>query len=271
MPIAATADRLRDLDEDGGFEVAPGANGGWVPLDRVERAGHLDGWLAAFTATHGRRAVAGSTVGGELAGAVVGPAVAAIVLDGRCPDPAVDNLAVWPDEEGYLRRRAVLGRRLAVLPGDPAAGQPHSEVVADEPALDEWWARRTAASLAPLLAAVRARAPFGVRGLWGGASDEVTRTAIRVAQLAGRAPDVAWARALRLVDALARHAPVALTRARPFPVSHPGGVRLFQVCGVCCLYHRSALGEGYCTTCPLRDDESRHRLLHDHVVEISTV
>ncbi|UWP78894.1 hypothetical protein Dfulv_27390 [Dactylosporangium fulvum] len=137
---------------------------------------------------------------------------------------------------------------------------------ADEAALDAWWAQRTAAALAPLLAAVRARAPFGLRNLWGSVADEVTGTAIRVAQLAGRDAEAAWARAQRLLDALAPHAPVTPARGTPCPVRHPGGRQLFQVRGTCSLYYRSMV-ETYCDTCPLRDDDSRQRRLRAYLIE----
>jgi hypothetical protein len=268
-PIAVTAARLHQLDGYAGFTVGADPHAGWIALADAERDGHLDAWLAGFVAMHGRRNVAGAAVGAELAGAVVGPAVAAMVLDARCPDPTVGNLAVRPDTDGYLERRAVRGPTVAVLPDDPAASDPHSVVVTD---LDRWWARRTSATLVPLLAAVRARAPFGLRALWGAVSDEVSRVAIRVAQLAGRDPDTAWASAERLVNALQSYAPVSLPRGLPFPVHHPSGARLFQVRGTCCLYYRSELavadgpaGDRYCSTCPLRDDDSRRQRLCDYL------
>jgi hypothetical protein len=167
----------------------------------------------------------------------------------------------------------VLVPSVALLPGDPATADPRSVVLADEAALDEWWAAGVAATLAPLLAAVRARAPFGLRNLWGGVADEVTGTVIWVAQLAGRDADEAWLRGQRLLDALARHAPIRFARGRPFLVTHPGGRRLFQVRGTCCLYYRSAAETGppeqtYCNTCPLRDDDSRQRRLREHLTQL---
>ncbi|MET7402755.1 hypothetical protein ABZS66_55670 [Dactylosporangium sp. NPDC005572] len=267
-PLTETADRLDALDPDAGFDVRPEPDPAWVPLERFVDGGHADAVLRLLEDRHGRRNVAGSMLGAVVAEAVVGGTVAAIVLDERCPDPAAGNLALRIHGEGYLERRAFRGPALAVRPDDPAAAHPDSTVVDD---LDAWWAARAVATLAPLLEAVRARAPFGLRLLWGAVADEVAGAAIRVAQLAGRDAGPAWDRAQRLVDELAAHAPVPLTRGAPFPVAWPGGRHLFQVRGTCCLNYRSALESGErdescCSTCPLRDDDSRHRLLRDYLI-----
>src|SRR5688572_13453727 len=106
--VAVTAGRLDAFDPGSGFDVAvDGAAGdGWVRLSAVETDGHLDTWLATLLRRHGRRNVAGSMLGVELTLAVVGPTVGAMALDRRCPDPAVDNLAVRPHPDGYLERIA---------------------------------------------------------------------------------------------------------------------------------------------------------------------
>ncbi|GGM54763.1 hypothetical protein ACFFX1_19360 [Dactylosporangium sucinum] len=255
-PLAETADRLNALDPYAGFDVLSEPGPAWVPLDRFVDGGHADALLDLLERRHGRRNVAGSLLGGILAEAVAGSTVAALVLDDRCPDPAADNIVLRIHEEGHLDRRAFRGAAVAV------------RAAVDD--LEDWWAARVVATLTPLFEAVRARAPFGLRLLWGAAADEAAGTAIRVAQLAGRDADLAWEHAQRLVDALAVHAPVPLTRGAPFPVAWPGGRHLFQVRGTCCLYYRSALESGVrdescCSTCPLRDDGSRHRLLRDYL------
>ncbi|MEV6971429.1 (2Fe-2S)-binding protein [Hamadaea sp. NPDC051192] len=307
-PLAATAARLARLDAFAGFDVAPStslgtaatdapalgtATDGPAPaatgLEPTAAAGaaetavdertdwsnvdesRLDAWLAILQGLHGHRAVAGSLLGGALARGVVQPAVAALVLERRCPDPSASNLVVRLDEAGDFARSAVLSSAMAVLPGDPAAGDEHSHVLNDDGDLVEWWAKRTAATLTPLFLAVRARAPFGVPGLWGGAADEVSSVALWIGRLARHDPYAVWAYAQRLVGALAEHAPVRLTRPRPFPVEHPAGDHWFQVRGTCCLSYRSVLAEGdpkedrFCSSCPLRDDDSRHRHLYAYL------
>jgi hypothetical protein len=270
-PVAETAARLAALDPYAGFEVAPVPSDDWVRLAEAEDAGHLDAWLTTLVARHGRRNVAGSMLGCQLSEAVIGPTVAPLLLDGRCPDPSAANLAVRVDADGNLDAHAVMTTAAAVLPGDPLSTHRDSVVLADEAALDDWWAFRAAATLTPLLAAVRARAPFGLSKLWGEAADTVAGTMIWIAQLAGRDATAAWDRAQRLLDALARHTPAPFVRGASFPVAYPGGCQLFQVRGTCCLYYRSAVETGppaetYCNTCPLRDDDSRHRRLRDYLV-----
>ncbi|WP_250038243.1 (2Fe-2S)-binding protein [Paractinoplanes maris] len=262
-PVAETASRLTALDDYAGFTVDPGPD--FVRLETAEADGRLDRWLALLVAEHGGRNVAGSTLGSGLAAAVNSPSVGSLVLDARCPDPSLANLAVRPAGNGEFEARAVLTETIAVLAGDPAAAHPSSLVLPGPDALDDWWASRVAATLTPLFDAVRTRAPFGLRNLWGLAADDVTATALWVAQLAGRDPGAAWARAQRLLDALARHTPVRFGRARPFPVAD----RLHQVRTTCCLYYRSTLepgppAESRCDTCPLRDDDSRRRRMLDY-------
>lgn len=263
-----TAARLDRLDPYAGFDVPPAEGPHWTLWEEVD--GKLDEWMSLLTSVHGHRGAAGSLLGAALVRAVVQPTVAAMVLDDRCPDPDAGNVALRLDEVGELARAALLRPEVAVLATDPAAGQSHSFVVADGPAMVSWWARRTAATLEPLLAAVRARAPFGLPALWGNVADEVTSVALWVGQLAGRDPFELWTYAQELVEALAGHAPVRVTRPRPFPVAHPRGEQWFQVRGTCCLSYRSTQSEGpkqerYCSTCPLRDNDSRLRHLCDYL------
>lgn len=275
-PLAATAARLSRLDGDAGFDIGPDPAAGWVELAAAVRDGRLDAWLASLALRHGDRRAAGSLLGGLLARVVVEPTVSAMVLETRCPDPAIENLLASVDDDGELSRCGMVRPTMAVLPGDPAAGDVHSVVVKDEAALLHWWASRAGATLTPLLAAVRARAPFGLPGLWGAVSDLVTGIAVWIGRLAGRDPDATWSHAQRMVDALAGFAPVRLTRAKPFPVAHGDGHHWFQVRGTCCLSYRSILEAGplderYCSTCPLRDDDSRRRHLGDYLASLSTV
>jgi hypothetical protein len=193
-----------------------------------------------------------------------------MILDARCPDPAAENLLVRLDDAGEARRYGLHRPTAALLPADARAQDGHSVVVPDEEALLAWWASRAGASLTPLLAAVRARAPFGLRALWGAVADEITGVALWVGQLAGQKPSDVWAKGERMVDALAPRAPVSLPRARAFPVAAPHTGRWFQVRATCCLWYRSATESGpvkdrYCSTCPLRDDSSRTRILRDYL------
>jgi len=126
-----------------------------------------------------------------------------------------------------------------------------------------------------MLSAVRARAPFGLPGLWGAVADEITSITLWVGQLVGRPPGQLWIHAGRLVNALAPHAPVRMARARPFPVSHRLGGKWFRARGTCCLYYRSQRAQGpteqrYCNSCPLRDDDSRHQQWYAYLTDLAT-
>ncbi|WP_433017753.1 IucA/IucC family C-terminal-domain containing protein [Kribbella sp. CA-294648] len=265
--IATTAHRLRKLLPYASFEVAPSASVGWVALDQVPLGTQLDDWLDAFQSTHGHRSVAGSLLGLDLARAVIQPTVSAMVLDNRCPDPRIQNLAVSPQPSGALEQIAVRTHRLAVLANDVDKNAP--EVITIQPdqvALASWWARTAVNTLTPLLAGIRSRAPFGLRGLWTNAADEVTGVALSTAGQSGPDSDQAWQQAMLLFDAFAEYAPVRLSAPQPFPIRHNRRIHQFHVRASCCLYYRSsaasaALDDRYCASCPLRDDVSRRQRL----------
>lgn len=270
-PIAATATRLARLDPFAGFEVSPLLDDSWQRLSPDQVDSTLDYWLAVLTARHGVRATAGSLLGEALIRAAILPPVAAMVLERRCPDPSADNLAARLDEAGEFTRAAVLRPTIAVLASDPAAADAQSIVVDD---LTGWWAARTAATLTPLLAGVRARAPFGLPGLWGAVADEIASITLWIGQLVDRPPLQLWAHAQQLFDALAPHAPVQMARPRPLPVEHPCGDKWFRARGTCCLFYRSKVAEGraeerYCGSCPLRDAQSRQAHLYDYLSELA--
>lgn len=260
--LAATGVALGDVAEHLGFSVGAPSGEGWVGLDDVVGSGLLD-WLAAdLVATEGRRDVAGSYLGGHLAGPVVSRTVAAIALHQRCPDPHPAGVAVHLHADGWFDQVAFRRPTVAVLPGDPAAGQPGTLVVADPAALRAWWAERTSAAVGPLLESVRHRLPYGRRGLWGAVADAVAGTMLTVARATGRPGGQAWGEASALLDAMAAWAPVPLTRPTPFRVSRSGSDAWFTTKGTCCLYYRTVnapdpCGEGYCSTCPLADPAHR--------------
>jgi hypothetical protein len=99
--------------------------------------------------------------------------------------------------------------------------------------------------------------------MWGQAADDLAGTALGIARAGGLEPQAAWDEAGAVVDLLAAAVPELKVRPRPFPVRWSGGEAMFQVRGTCCLWYktesgRSAGREGYCSSCPLRDDDSRH-------------
>jgi hypothetical protein len=219
-PLAQTAGRLAALDEYLAAEVTADPGGGdWYRLDAVVADGHLDRWLAALVAQkRGKGDLAGSYLGTWLAETVVTVPVAALVLEQRAPDVTAGNVLVHRHSEGWFDRIALGSPVVGLLPGDPHAGHPDAVVLDDEAALWDWYAVRLLATLGPLLGAVRARTPYGLRGLWGAVADGLCGTALRVARLAGDDGRAAWRVGEALADHVARRIPQLRTRPRPFPV-----------------------------------------------------
>ncbi|MGH9041819.1 MAG: hypothetical protein ACRDZ3_16495 [Acidimicrobiia bacterium] len=117
--------------------------------------------------------------------------------------------------------------------------------------------------LVPLFDAVRAWAPFGLRGMWGALADGIGGRAAFGAAERGEDGAPAFRRAMAVVDAIAKAAPLSAI-IRPFlvPVEWSGGVTHLPRKGTCCLLYKTTAdrdpsGENYCTACPLRDEESQ--------------
>lgn len=260
--LAETAGRVRALGRHLGFTVGMPEGRGWFVVSSVVEDGLVDRLAADLVGSVGRADVAGSYLGSHLTTPLVSRTVAAVTLDRRCPDPTA--AAVHLHADGWFDDVAFLGPAVAVLADDPAAGELHTVVVPDIGHLRAWWATRTAAAVAPLLEAVRARLPFGRRGLWGSVADAVAGTALAVTRAADAGSRTRWDDAVALLDALGAVAPVSLVRPTPFMVEWSGGETCMAVRGTCCLYFRTVAqpdpaGDGYCTSCPLVDDDHRHR------------
>jgi hypothetical protein len=272
-PLAETGRRLEETAPDHGFGIGRPAGDGWFGLDEVVTAGVLDRMAAHLLAREGRLDVTGSYLGSHVTGPVVARTVAAVVLDARCPDPDPANVAVHLHPDAWFDELSFRTTAVVVVAGDPAAtadaaaADVEAVVVADRAALRRWWAGRLVASVGPLLDAVRTRFPYGRRGLWGAAADRVAAAALSAARGAGRQGELAWGEASLLLDALAEHAPVPLTRPVPVAVrSAQGREAVFPVRGTCCLYYLTVdrpdpCDDGYCTTCPFTDPDHRHRKL----------
>ena len=125
----------------------------------------------------------------------------------------------------------------------------------------------------PLVPAVRARAPFGVRGMWGTLADHQAEVALRRAREQRRDQAVAWAAVESLLDALAAREPLLRARPRPHPVDGPARAALFATKGTCCLIYKAAgpgparalIDAAACTSCPLRSEADRHARLSAHL------
>lgn len=274
-PLAETFRRLAALDAYLAAEIGePASEGGadWYRLDGIVAGGEVDRWLADLTARYGGRPnIAGAFLGAWLAGAVITVPVAALVLERRVPVLAAGGVWIHQHPDGWFDGIALRAPTVALLAGDAARDHPDSRVAEDEAALFDAYTEQLVAVLEPLLAAVRARARYGLRGLWGAVADDLTGTAVWVAGEAGRDQVEAWRVGAALSDRVAARVPQLRTRARPFPVSWSGGEALSQVKGTCCLDFRTydgvpdPSGDGYCVTCPFRDDGSRRQRLRAYL------
>jgi hypothetical protein len=270
------------------------AGDGWFRLaDRLADPAGLDAWYAAELAGTGRghRDLAGALIvyrfAGSLAELVVGP----LLEQRRVVLLSPDNLSLRLAENARIESLSVASPVVAVLPDDPDAGRPGTLVVGPAPGPPEAEAAGMAAlrSVAvdgllavfePVAAAVRARAPFGLRGMWGTLADHLADVALRRARDRGSDGEEAWAIASALIDDLAARQPLLRSRPTRHEVVCSAGSALFATKGTCCLIYKTNMpadrvdrvdrvdraGRGAaqpwidadaCTSCPLRSEADR--------------
>lgn len=267
-PLAATVARPRVIDGDAArLQLGEPAGHRWLALDALADDG-LDLVLAgAEPRAGGARDYLGASVAAMLADTVVTAGWPALLTERRLPDLRPANLAAHRHEtEGWFDRITLRQPTFTALPDDPAAGHPHVTVVGDVGDLHRRFAHRLATAVAPWFDAVRRRVPFGRRGMWGQVADDLCGTALWTARRAGLSQHAAWEESHAVVNLIADVVPELKVRPRLFPVRWSGGETLFQVKGTCCLWYKTQpapdpCGDGYCTTCPFRDDDARRSRL----------
>lgn len=264
-PLAATLGRLARLEPWWAAQVGVPTGPGWFRTDRIT-IDHLRTWIDALARSHGgHRDVAGSYLGGWLAGAVITVPLAVLVIEARLPDPT-GPVWVHRHADGWFDRVSFERAAVLVAASDGATEHPDS-VVVERAVLVDVFARSLFERIDPMLEAVRSLTPFGLRGLWGGVADEIASAALGAARAGGTDVDLAWRTACDVIDAITASAPWLRSRPAPFPVAGT----LFTVKGTCCLYYKTQpgppdpCGESYCTTCPKRDDGSRRARLTEHL------
>ena len=253
------------------FDVGPQPGSAWHPLTSAGDPAWIGELVDRTEAGDGHgprpRAVAGAYVAGALTWAVLQPATALLLREGRALDLSPEGLALLVDDTGWASRLAVVEPRFAALPGDPAATAAVA-LVPDVAALVERSADAVVATFTPIFAAVRACSPYGLAGMWGALADTVAAV-LWLLHERGADPaalDRAWAGAESLVDALQRRVPQLKARSRRFRFEQPDPPVALPLRGTCCLYYRTPEAavdgsDGLCTTCPRRSDEARVRLV----------
>jgi hypothetical protein len=261
----------------------PDPAAGWVVLaERLADTDALDRWLrterAATAAGHAD--LAGALIVYRLAGSLAELVVGPLLDQRRVVALAPDRFAVRFGDAARVDAVAVLGPEVAVLPDDPDAGRPGTTVVPDGDALRSAAVDSLVAVYEPLTAAVRPRAPFGLRGMWGTLADHVAEGALARARDRGDDGERAWAAADAVIDALAARVP--LLRVRPRPERVVAGERrgLYATKGTCCLIYKAEpldpalpaqvaaarrLAAAACISCPLRSDEDRRERYARHL------
>lgn len=279
-PVAATVGRLDASSAWRRFAVdEPGD--GWVGLaERLADARALDAWyrteLAATASGHPD--LAGALIVYRMAGALAELVVGPLLDQRRCLELAPHAISMRFGDAARLDALSVTARSVAVLAADPEAGSPGARVVAAPDALRAVAVEGLVAVFSPLALAVRSRAPFGLRGMWGTLADHVAEVAVRRAREQGRDAGAAWEASSALVADLAGREPLLRARPRRQQVSCDGGTELLVAKGTCCLIYKAAAGPGggrrsgdrpggaalrravdaaACTSCPLRPEPDR--------------
>lgn len=262
-PLADTLARLDAADEYCRFVAGEPGGDGWHRLDEVlADAALLDDWYQTIVegAACGKRDVAGSYFAGWISGVIVDTAVIALMAQQRSWPLCDTNLAVHRHDEGWFDGLAVLAPDVRMLSSDPDAGHPHAVSFDRVDPLRAVLIDEIVGLAGRLFAEVRARAPYGMRGMWGALADGLAASLVHAADDAGDDVDAAWHGATALFDALDERVGAPFTRPRLDRTEWSGGCSSFTVKGTCCLYYKTVdgtaglSGDDYCATCPLRDE-----------------
>ena len=253
--------------------------GGVRLADRVADPAGMDAWVDAELdgTARGHRDLAGSLVAYRLAGSLAELAMVPLLTERRALVLAPQRLWLSFGDGARIDAVGLPDLTVAVLAHDPDAHRPGTEVVADEAALHAVAADGLVDTFAGVASGVRARAPFGLAGVWGTLADHLADVALRWSRDTGGPADHAWGTANAVIDALARR-PEPRLRARPHrhDVTCAAGSATFVTRGTCCLIykcHQPAPGEpdtsraridtAACTSCPLRPHDDRQARLVD--------
>jgi hypothetical protein len=260
--LAETAARLTAADEHLRLVVGPPSGDGWVLVaDALASPSIFDAWFERVRTTvqNGRTDVAGSYLASFVGSTIAAPLVRALVTQRRGWRAAAGSTWLHMHDEGWIDQVATAAPVL-VLPADTAAHRADVEVVEDLDALVALAIEHLVGVVAPVFAAVRARAPYGLRGMWGALADSIAAELTWSAQVGGHDVVDAWRRAQPILDALVVAAPTRVTRPTFERIDAAGHVAHLTIRGTCCLYFQSlppGAPADYCTSCPMGDVDTR--------------
>jgi hypothetical protein len=270
-PLELTLQRMSESDEVNlvlAGKVWPPPGHGWFVLSDVLRNSDLaSGWVGHLLSgqASGRRDVAGSYLSASIAGMVAGIPAGAVIAAGRAWPLEPSGIALHLHADGWFDGMALKSPALWVLPDDPDAGDADSTVFPSAGDLRDRLASEIVRVLNPIFAAVRSATGYPARSMWGLLADGIAGMALWRDRSSGTLDPDVWERAVEVIDALQER--VRLMKARPTLAEVTSGASCvrFAVKGTCCLYFKTfdgnpdPDGEGYCSSCPLRSDASRHR------------
>jgi hypothetical protein len=279
--VAVTVARL---DESSAWRryTTDATGAGWVRLDeRLADPVALDDWYRDELAgtARGHADLAGSLIVYRFAGALAELVVGPVLDQRRCLVLTPAAVSLRFGEAARLDVLSVTTPAVAVLADDPDAGAPGTTVVASDTDLRAVAVEGLAAVFGPLTTAVRARAPFGLRGMWGTLADHLAEVAVRRARERGRDVDAAWCAADTVIADLAARQPLLRARPRRQVVTiAEAGTSTFVAKGTCCLIYKAETGGGSatqqfasaaCTSCPLRQAEDRAARFAGYLAQLS--
>ena len=255
--LAPAVELLASLGEESPLVLGPPDGRDWWTL--AQATARAEEWFPAVVEQEGDRRTAASYLSTWLAEAPVLAVGLCAVLGAVAPRVTGDRLWLHRHPDGWFDR-------YAIDPVEVHTG-PTEEVLATAGA-------HVAELTAPVVELVCERLPVGPVAVWGSVADAISGHALHVARGLGGDELETWRRCQALVDAIQASTPRLRHRPHLFPVAWSGGTSHFQVRGTCCLHYRTCDqpdpdGDGYCSTCPLRTDDSRTWRLAAHLEQVS--
>lgn len=196
-------------------------------------------------------------------------AIGTYLSEQRVPDLDPTNVALrfgqrGEDDESRLKI-AFLSEHMAVLPDDPATGQPDVIVLDDKVQLREWLRVRLETHMHPLIEAVYRRTHFGRRAQWNLVADDCASLFLWAGE---KLHDRERACAEGLAFIGAPGSPMQHSKTGYFTLEYNGRCGTFRKRGGCCLYYKLPTGQ-HCSTCSLIAEEERDRRLLEYMVKES--
>lgn len=270
-PLESTLDALGKTDEVNlvlAGEEWPPPGEGWTVLNEVlQSPAVIAGWVDDLLAgeARGRRDVAGSYLSSWIAGTVAGVPAGALIASRRAWPLEPENIALHCHPEGWFDGMALRSTAMWALPDDPDASHPDVVVIDAPDELRARLAEEIVKVVEPVFARVREATRYPSRSMWGSLADGIASMALWRDRRSGDPDPEVWERAGEFLDRLEARARLLKDRPSLGEVTWSGGCHRFSVKSTCCLYFKvfdgepDPEGEGYCSSCPFRSEESRNQ------------